>query len=499
MPVKPSYKEAIKYLHNLEIHGINLGLQRITAILKSLGNPHDKLNIIHVGGTNGKGSTSAMIAAVLQKAGYKVGLYTSPHLIKFNERIRINSREIPDRKIAELAGRIKSISDFGFRISDFKISNLKSQITNHKCAPTFFEFTTAMAFLYFAEEKVDIAVIEVGLGGRLDATNEGNPLVSIITNVAKDHQATLGNSIREIASEKAGIIKKGGILISAETKPAALKVLTTECNRKRAVFYRLDRDFFMDEKKRKNGEIYFPIPRFPDSFMSHSSPFTFTGRRWLLKDLRTNLLGRHQRLNAACTLAVLEVLEETCPRMFLSGKGFRISESAVRNGLQNVSWPGRLEILSERPLIVLDCAHNPAGADVLRDALLDLRFAIDDLRMKNKNNNSKIENRKSKIILVIGIMADKDIKGILSRLAPIADMIMLTRPKLERAASVDMLYKKVAPYADRIELLENVHDACSLALSLADAGDMLCITGSVFTVGEARDFFIRYRNEEQKK
>src|SRR3990167_1954466 len=365
MPIQPSsYKEAIRYLYNLETYGIRLGLKRVTALLNSLDNPQNKLSIIHIGGTNGKGSTSAMIASILQKSGYKVGLYTSPHLNKFNERIRVNGRAITDRRIVFLVKKIRSIAE------------------RQNIELTFFEFTTAMAFLYFAEEKVDIAVIEVGLGGRLDATNVGNPLVSIITNVAKDHQATLGNSIREIASEKAGIIKKGGILISAETKPAALKVLTTECNRKRAVFYRLDRDFFMDEKKRKNGEIYFPIPRFPDSFMSHSSPFTFTGRRWLLKDLRTNLLGRHQRLNAACTLAVLEVLEETCPRMFLSGKGFRISESAVRNGLQNVSWPGRLEILSERPLIVLDCAHNPAGADVLRDALLDLRFAIDDLRMK---------------------------------------------------------------------------------------------------------------------
>src|SRR3989337_1914738 len=293
MPVKPSYKEAIKYLHNLEIHGINLGLQRITAILKSLGNPHDKLNIIHVGGTNGKGSTSAMIAAVLQKAGYKVGLYTSPHLIKFNERIRINSREIPDRKIAELAGRIKSISDFGFRISDFKISNLKSQITNHKCAPTFFEFTTAMAFLYFAEEKVDIAVIEVGLGGRLDATNVGSPIVSIITNIEKDHEAILGSRMTDIAFEKAGIIKGDGILISAEAKSATLKVLASECRRKRAAFYRLNRDFFIDDRQKSGGIT-----------------FSFKGRRRVLKDLKTNLLGRHQLLNCACALEALEVLEE---------------------------------------------------------------------------------------------------------------------------------------------------------------------------------------------
>src|SRR3989337_282039 len=470
MPVKPSYKEAIKYLHNLEIHGINLGLQRITAILKSLGNPHDKLNIIHVGGTNGKGSTSAMIAAVLQKAGYKVGLYTSPHLIKFNERIRINSREIPDRKIAELAGRIKSISDFGFRISDFKISNLKSQITNHKCAPTFFEFTTAMAFLYFAEEKVDIAVIEVGLGGRLDATNVGSPIVSIITNIEKDHEAILGSRMTDIAFEKAGIIKGDGILISAEAKSATLKVLASECRRKRAAFYRLNRDFFIDdsEKAEVRGQKIGGIT------------FSFKGRRRVFKDLKTNLLGKHQLQNAACALAALEVLEED---------GYDITESAVRKGLENIFWPGRLEIVSKRPLIVLDCAHNPAGAAVLKHAL-------------QREFNYK------RLFLILGIMPDKDIKGIISTLAPIADTVILTRPKTERAASLEMLYKeimdlritnyelrmkdsnrksKILNRKLKIMLIEDVQEACRTAISMSKAGDMLCITGSIFTVGEARE------------
>src|SRR3990170_1923858 len=492
MSIRPSYKETIQYLYDIEKYGMNLGLKRVEALLKSLDNPQDKFPIIHVAGTNGKGSTSAMIASILVEAGYKAGLYTSPHLMRFNERIRINHREISDKKVAELVERIKE------RVKG-QGSGVRGRKKHAPCpvplAPTFFEFTTAMAFLYFAEEKVDIAVMEVGLGGRLDATNVGKPLVSVITNIAKDHQAILGNRIKDIAFEKAGIIKKGGVLISGETKSAALKVLTAECKKRGAVFYRLNRDFYVDEKKRRIGEAEkqlpdFPIPRFPDSLMSYTSPFAFTGRRWFYQDLTINLLGRHQYLNAASALAALEVLEE---------RGFYLTEFCIRKGLRNVSWPGRIEIVSKRPLVILDCAHNPAGAKVLKNALLDLRFAIDDLRMKNKNNNSKIENRKSKVILVLGIMADKDIKGILSRLAPLADMIILTRPKLERAASVDMLYKKVAPYADRIELLENVHDACSLALSLADAGDMLCITGSVFTVGEARDFFIRYRNEEQKK
>ena len=260
------------------------------------------------------------------------------------------------------------------------------------------------------------------------------------------------------------------------------------------MFYRLNKDFYIEEGIgiRKSS----PLP-------------VFKGRRWYYKNLKINLLGRHQYLNAASALAALEVLEETCPRMFLSGKGFCIPESAVRKGLRNVLWPGRIEIVSKRPLVVLDCAHNPAGAEVLKDALLDLRFAIYDLRMKNKNNNSKIENRKSKVILVLGIMVDKDIKGIVSKLAPLASMVILTRPKTERASSLETLYREIRPYLQRrgkaekqrngekcspihsknVMLIEDVADACRTAISMANADDMICISGSVFTVGEAREAF----------
>src|SRR3989338_230265 len=231
MPIQPSsYKEAIRYLYNLETYGIRLGLKRVTALLNSLDNPQNKLSIIHIGGTNGKGSTSAMIASILQKSGYKVGLYTSPHLNKFNERIRVNGRAITDRRIVFLVKKIRSIAE------------------RQNIELTFFEFTTAMAFLYFAEEEVEIAVIEVGLGGRLDATNVCKPIVSVITNITKDHEAQLGDKISDIAFEKAGIIKNNGILISAETKPVALRVLRSECKKKRAEFYRINEDFFVKKK-----------------------------------------------------------------------------------------------------------------------------------------------------------------------------------------------------------------------------------------------------------
>lgn len=438
------YTNPLEYLFSLEKYGIRPGLKRIKSLLKSVGNPQNELTVIHIGGTNGKGSVSAMIASVLVNAGYKVGLYTSPHLARFNERICINGREISDKKIAELADRIRN----AYQPS----ASASSAFGGGRHQPTFFEFTTAMAFLYFAEKKVNFAVTEVGLGGRLDATNVVKPLVSVITNIAKDHEAILGNSMEDIAFEKAGIIKKGGILVSAETKPAALNVLSDVCKKKGAVFYRLNKDFFVEN---------FPIPPLKKG---GKRGISFKGRRWLYHDLMLGLFGKHQCLNAACAIAALEVLGE---------KGYNISEFAVRNGLRNVCWPGRLEVLSEKPLVVLDCAHNPAGAEVLKE---ELRIA-----------------RKSKIILVFGIMADKDINGILSILAPVAHTVIFARPQIARAASLDVLCNKVKPYAARVKLIERVEDACKTALSMAAADDMICVTGSVFTVGEARNFFMKGR------
>ncbi|MBI3753558.1 MAG: bifunctional folylpolyglutamate synthase/dihydrofolate synthase [Deltaproteobacteria bacterium] len=476
MPKSSRYTKPIQYLSSLEKYGMKLGLKRIKPLLKSLGNPQDKLSIIHIGGTNGKGSTSAMIASILTEAGYRAGLYTSPHLVRFNERIKINGQEISDKKVAELVERIRQ------RL-EARGLGLKSKTpvpSPQSLIPTFFEFATAMAFLYFAEEKVDFAIMEVGLGGRLDATNVGNPLVSVITNIARDHQAILGRRIKDIAFEKAGIIKKGGVLISGETKPAALKVLTAECKNKKAIFYRFDRDFFIDENTRvKAGALW------ARSRVKKENHFAFKGRRWFLSNLTLNLLGRHQYKNASCALAALEILQ---------GKGFCIPESAVRKGFQNIFWPGRLEILRKKPLIVLDCAHNPAGAEVLREALVDLR------KRKIISHIGHIRH----IFLVLGIMADKDIKGILSRLAPLASIIILTRPKTERAAPLDILYRELIKCGMRIagrprsgrgiknpklkiKFINDVADACKAALSMSKADDMICITGSVFTVGEARD------------
>ncbi|MBI5682252.1 MAG: bifunctional folylpolyglutamate synthase/dihydrofolate synthase [Deltaproteobacteria bacterium] len=428
-----SYKNTLQYLYELERFGIRMGLECIDVILKSLGNPHLKYPVIHIGGTNGKGSTSVMLASVLQEAGCKVGLYTSPHLLKFNERIRVNGEEITDRKIVEMTERIRNRSQES-EVRSQKNSKLKTQ--NSKLASTtFFEFTTAMAFLHFAEEHVDIAVIEVGLGGRLDATNVCKPLVSVITNVSKEHEEILGKGIRNIALEQTGIIKENGILLTGASQPSVLKVFNETCRGRNAKIYRF--------------KILRPATRDPRLFGFH-------GKKWRLDKLKTNLLRRHQYKNAGLALFALEMIGK---------KGFKITEDAVRTGLENVRLQGRLQIVSIEPTIVLDSAHNPAGAKVLRDSLLK-EFCY------------------KKLILVVGIMADKDIKGFLSNIAPIVDLVILTKPNTPRAAKEDVLTSAAKPFAKRIKLIKNVKNAYRFAKSIAKKQDLICVTGSFYTVGE---------------
>ncbi|MBI5894241.1 MAG: bifunctional folylpolyglutamate synthase/dihydrofolate synthase [Deltaproteobacteria bacterium] len=405
----PSYKNILQYLYGLERFGIRLGLARVNALLKLLGNPHKKFPIIHVGGTNGKGSVSAMLASILQEAGCKVGLYTSPHLVRFNERIRIDGKEITNRKIVELTERIRNNPPL---IPPF--------LKGGEGGLTFFEFTTAMAFLYFAEEKVDIAVIEVGLGGRLDATNVCKPLVSIITNVSREHEDILGKGIKKIAVEKAGIIKENGILITAAQQPSALKIFDRICRQKNAKICRIGKDFFVKGVKGSRGQGV-------KGLYPHGSTgaFSFKGRRWIYKNLKTNLLGRHQYKNAGLALFALEMIGK---------KGFKITEDAVRTGLKNVKCNGRLQIISKEPTIVLDSAHNPAGAKVLRDSLLK-EFCY------------------KKLILVIGIMADKDIKGFLSNIAQIADLVILTKPNTPRAAKKEILVTTAKSLAKNVNFV----------------------------------------------
>ncbi len=428
-----SYQRAVDYLYQLQWHGIKLGLGNILQILKRLSNPHQRYRTVHIAGTNGKGSTAALVAALLQAQGYRVGLYTSPHLMDFSERIRINGVPISHDHVAALTEKILQWSS-------------ASGGPDSRLALTFFEFTTAMAFLYFAESFIDLAVIEVGMGGRFDATNVITPLVSVITNIDYDHQAYLGNSLAQIAFEKAGIIKTAVPAVTAAEDDEALGVITKVCQERGSRLYRLGQDFHI-------------VGASPEEF-------TYRGIHHLWPALSMKLLGRHQLKNAACALAAAEILSSAS-----GGQGFELSETSIRKGLRSASWEGRLEPIEipGGPLILLDGAHNLGGARALHDFLLELKA-----------------KRAGRLFLVLGIMQDKDIPGVLGQLVPLADALVLTRPDYHRAASLSDLEVAARPLDVPVTLRQRVSEAVEFAKSVAGPGDCILITGSLFTVGEAR-------------
>ncbi|HVO84744.1 MAG TPA: folylpolyglutamate synthase/dihydrofolate synthase family protein [Syntrophobacteria bacterium] len=421
-----SFPEALAYLYDLQKYGIKFGLSSTARLLERLGNPHLPLKAVHIAGTNGKGSTSAMISSILVRAGYRVGLYTSPHLVRFNERYRINDRDLGDGALLESFRRVRAVVD-------------------DREPPTFFEMTTAMAFTLFAEERVDWAVLEVGMGGRLDATNVVLPQVTVITNISLEHQEFLGSTIAAIAREKAGIIKAKVPLVTAVTQPAALAVIKACCVREQAPWYRVGQHL----RVRSQG----------------ARRFSYHGLNWHLRDLRTPLSGRHQLVNAASALGALELL---------AGQGnCGLSPDQIREGLIRTRWPGRLEWLSRRPPIVLDGAHNLAGAMVLKRALRE-EFTYD------------------RLILVLGIMADKDIRGMIAILAPLAEHIILTRPRYERAAAPEVLLEAGERFRRRTEVIERVEGALVRAKELARPSDLVVVTGSLYFIGEVKEISERH-------
>jgi dihydrofolate synthase/folylpolyglutamate synthase len=422
---KNTYQQSLDYLYGLEKFGMIFGLTQVERILKAIGDPHREIQAIHIGGTNGKGSTAAMIASILKKEGYRVGLYTSPHLIRFTERIKVNGKEIGKEEVAALSGWMRE----------------KIEEANIPSPFTFFDFTTAMALYYFNQKMVDIAVLEVGLGGRLDSTNVVDPLFSIITNISKDHEAYLGKSILKIAMEKAGIIKKGRPLITAATQPQVLRLFSKICREKESPYFRVGKEF-----------------RY---VLTGDGDFHYEGLQRKLWGLHLNLRGSHQIINATTALGALEVLEDL---------GYPVSIDAMVAGLREVDWPGRLEMVASSPNVVLDGAHNPAGALILKE-FLEKEFKYQHL------------------ILLIGVMKDKDIESILHLLAPLADHVILTKPNNDRAASPEILKKALGRDGKRAEIIEDLKEAIGRGLSITGQEDLLCITGSLYTVGEARAYF----------
>jgi dihydrofolate synthase/folylpolyglutamate synthase len=422
---KNAYQQSLDYLYSLEKFGMIFGLTQVERILKAIGDPHQEVQAIHIGGTNGKGSTAAMMASILEREGYRVGLYTSPHLIRFTERIKVNGKEIGKEEVAALSGWMRE----------------KIEEANIDPPFTFFDFTTAMALYYFKQKMVDLAVLEVGLGGRLDSTNVVDPLLSVITNISKDHEAYLGKSLLKIAQEKAGIIKPGRPLITAATQPHVLRLFSKICREKGSPYFRVGKEF-----------------RY---VTAEDGDFHYEGLHRKLWGLHLNLKGFHQIINATTALGTLEVLEDL---------GYPVSIDAMVAGLREVDWPGRLEMVSSSPKVILDGAHNPAGALVLHEVL-------------------KKEFQYQRLILLIGVMKDKDIKSILHLLVPLADHIILTRPNTDRAAPPALLKKVLGKNGKKTEIIEDLKEAIERGLSITGPEDLLCITGSLYTVGEARAYF----------
>ena len=366
-----SYQKALDDLYALNRHGIKLGLDPTREVLRRLGNPHHRFVSFHIGGTNGKGSSAVQVATVLQAAGYRVGLYTSPHLSEFGERIRVQGVNIPAARVVELTHQIQVLAGATLSL-------------------TFFEFTTAMAFQYFSKEHIDVGVIEVGLGGRFDATNVLDPLGVLITNIASDHEQYLGNTLASIAYEKAGIVKKGGTVVLGPMPDSPRQVIESFTQEQRAHPYRWDKEFFITKEIEQK--------------------FGYQGSHWSFPGLSCSLNGDHQILNAACAVALLEVG---------ALKGLKVSESAIRRGLATVHWEGRLETVSHAPPIVLDGAHNAASAQVLFSYLAKKLQTLSHARL----------------ILVVGMMKDKDHRAFLEVLSPLADYLIFTSASLPRAAS----------------------------------------------------------------
>jgi len=422
---KNAYQQSLDYLYRLEKFGMIFGLAKVEAILEAIENPHREIQAIHIGGTNGKGSTAAMMASILQKEGYQTGLYTSPHLIRFTERIKINGKEIEQEEVAELAGWMRK------RVEEAGVP-----------PPfTFFDFTTALALLYFKQKMVDLAVLEVGLGGRLDSTNVVDPLLSIITNIAKDHEEQLGRSLLKIAGEKAGIIKKGRPLLTAATQPQVLRLFSKICQERRSPYYRVGKEFRCVQNGERN--------------------FDYEGLDRKLWNISLNLGGPHQIINATTALGAMELLDDL---------GYSVSNDAMIEGVKEVEWPGRLEMVCSSPRVVLDGAHNPAGALALKESM-EKEFQYHHLN------------------LILGVMKDKDIPSILRLLAPLAHHLILTRPHTDRAAPPALLLKALGKNGEKAEIAEDLEGAIEKGLSMTKEDDLLCITGSLYTVGEARAYF----------
>jgi len=438
------YADALRYLYSLgnEVLTAKLGLHNISTLLESLGNPHRHYDSVLIAGTNGKGSVAAFMESVLRKSGLKTGLYTSPHLVRIEERVRVQGSLISAEEFARLTERVKDTVDA--LLNPQASSQVPGSLDRH---PTYFEMVTAIGFCYFAERSVDVAVLEVGLGGRLDATNVVDPRVVVITNVDYDHQKYLGSRLEEIAMEKAGIIKprsdaKAGPLsvVCTSDDPVVRDIVDEECRATGA------RCIHALDEARVEAE--------PDTRGRFQLKFNFP--RGLTLDVRIPLPGEHQARNAVAAIRALMVLQT---------EGFPIDLEDIKEGIESTRWPGRLELVHGDPPIILDGAHNIAGAESLR------KYCERFLRSK-------------RVVLLFGVMRDKDVFEIAARLFPLATEIVLTAAESERSAEPGWIAAQLPEYRHRYHYTRNPQEALSLARTLASADGIILAAGSLFLVGD---------------
>jgi dihydrofolate synthase/folylpolyglutamate synthase len=433
----------LAYLTSLGRFGMKLTLDRIQALLELLGEPQHTFPVVHIAGTNGKGSTARLIAAAMQSAGFKTGLFTSPHLIRYNERIRINGEPIADESLLDLINHVKP---------------LVPQVTARHGHPTEFEISTAMAFLHFALEKVDIAVIEVGLGGLWDSTNVVKPLLSVITPVSMDHMSRLGDTLAEIAEQKAGIIKQEVPVVCAPQRPEAADVIAEAAHAANSPVYWVKQP---EEAVPTQGQV---ATLYPETWNRWGGVFHLDGplERW--NNISISMLGQHQLVNAAVAATCCQVLAEL---------GFAVGEADVREAFVHTTWPGRLDVVADNPIVILDGAHNVDGARVLRRSLDEL-FP----------NMQKA--------LVIGMLAEKQVTEVLDTLIPCADLLVCTAPAAGRTAPATS--QELAALAQQIAqrsrlscvIIEqdDVFTALQVAKQKVGAQGLVCVCGSLYLLGE---------------
>jgi dihydrofolate synthase/folylpolyglutamate synthase len=445
--VSITYQEALGYLYRLTNYEIKstyayapqfFDLRRVERLLAALGNPHRKFQSVHIAGTKGKGSTSAMLASVLKTAGYRTGLYISPHLHSFRERIQVNNEYIPEADFAALTEQIRPIAEQDKELTTFEVA-------------------TALAFAYFAQAGIDIAVVEVGLGGRLDATNVILPLVSVICTIGHDHMHILGKTLRKIAAEKAGIIKEGTPVVSAPQEPAAMAVIERVAQEKHAPLYAVGRDWqWRNTEYSLEGQEFTAAHR-GQNHLPNNGPY---------KGLYIPLLGKHQLRNAAVVLQTVETLRSL---------GLQVSDAALRQGLRDVVWPARFEVMGRSPYFVVDGAHNVDSARCLAETL-----------------QQYFPHQRPWFILAI--LSDKDIPAILHQLLPHARGAFLSRSHHPRAADPHQLQAEAARYDTPTQVIEDVGQATRSALEQADTDGLVVAAGSFSTAGEAREAWLRLHN-----